>query len=415
MKDDQAPDTLRPDAGVSRLNKKPLAIIVVVLGAVVFALSYGLLSKTRRSGTRRVASSARQVVQTNAGAAASLAKDVPKTGPIPERPVRFRAGPKTGLIPAAPEPTRVAEAQRAETEAELEQRRRLAARRQQMLDTALTAVTKVATVDELTTRMVRADAKAGGDSGASGASAYGDLTPSLRSGIAGLIPNDDPNKQADKINFTEQKHPLGYLPNTRQPPLSDYELKAGTVIPAVLISGINSDLPGQILAQVTQNVYDSATGNYLLVPQGAKLVGIYDSRVSVGQSRVQVAWTRLNFPDSSTLELSNMPGTDLSGYSGFNDRTNNHVFRIFRDALMLSFISAGAQLSQPRTRGVEGQVSADQQIAAAIGQQFGAAGMEMAKRNAQIQPTIEIRPGYQFAVLVSKDIVLRPYRETFAH
>jgi type IV secretion system protein VirB10 len=178
-----------------------------------------------------------------------------------------------------------------------------------------------------------------------------------------------------------------------------------------MISGINSDLPGEIIAHVSQNVYDSATGEYLLIPQGTKLVGAYDSHVAIGQERVQVAWTRLNYPDSSTLDLGNMPGADQAGYGGFHDQVNNHFWKIFGDTLMLSLLSAGAQLSQPQTTSATGVPTAGQTVAASMGQQFAATGAEITKRNMQIQPTLEIRPGYQFNVMVAKDVILEPYTE----
>jgi type IV secretion system protein VirB10 len=410
MHHDQSPDVLRPDAGVKRLNRRPLAIIVLTLAAIVLVLAYGVASRSRRSSSRPARTTQRHTVQPARPAAAVLAKDAPKTGPIPEHPPvdRFRGGQRGGLILPEPEPSKATPASNVDREAELEQRRRWADRRRQMHETALTAVTRVATLEELATRAARREPTRELESPGGGVTPGGSVA-ALRAGLAGLGATEDVNKQTDKIAFAEQKRPIGYLAATRQSPYSPYELKAGTVLPAVLISGINSDLPGQIIAQVSQDIYDSATANHLVIPQGSKLVGAYDSRISVGQSRVQVVWTRLNFPDGATLDLGSMPGTDPTGASGFHDRVNNHVFRIFRDALMLSLISAGAQLSQPRTRGTEGRLSAEEQIAAAMGQQFGAAGMELAKRNAHIQPTLEIRPGFQLTVMVTKDIVLPPY------
>lgn len=411
MRPDESPDMLQPDAGVVRLNRRPLAIVVIILGAVVFALIYGILAKNRQVNARPARATERRAIRPAKATIAALAKDVPKTGPIPEKALpasRFKGGPEGGLIAAAAETAFSAPVRDPDREADAEHRRRLTERRRQMLETALTAVTRVATVEDLSSRARVGERKEVGFPAVSGAEAA--AAAPWRAGLSGLAGGEDVNKQADKIKFAEQKPGIGYLLATRQPALSAYELKAGTVIPAVLISGVNSDLPGTIVAQVTQNVFDSATGNHVLVPQGSRLVGLYDSRISVGQSRVQVAWSRLNFPDSSTLELGGMPGTDQAGFSGFKDEVNNHVFRIFRDSLMLSLISAGAQLSQPRRRAAEGQPSAEEQIAAAMGQQFGAAGMELAKRNAQIQPTIQIRPGYRFVVMVNRDVVLRPYR-----
>src|SRR5690606_12184961 len=125
-----------------------------------------------------------------------------------------------------------------------------------------------------------------------------------------------------------------------------YEVKAGSLVPAVLITQANSDLPGQLIAQVRENVFDTATGAHLLIPQGTRAIGVYDSLVAFGQERVLVAWQRLIFPDGSSLNLESMPGTDLAGAAGFHDRVRRDYVRIFGGAILLSAISAGLQISQ---------------------------------------------------------------------
>jgi len=220
----------------------------------------------------------------------------------------------------------------------------------------------------------------------------------------------DPNLQGRKEAFSEKERASGYLPTRKQAQLSPYEVKQGTVIPGIMISGINSDLPGQIIAQVSQNVYDTATGKHLMIPQGTRLVGGYDSYVAVGQERAMVAWRRLQFPDGAVLDILNMPGADEGGYAGFNDQVNNHYVKIFGSAIMLSLVGAGYQLSQP-TEHVGDPVTAQNILAAQIGQQLSQVSGEMIRRNMQIQPTIEIRPGYRFNVMVNKDMILEPYVE----
>ena len=186
------------------------------------------------------------------------------------------------------------------------------------------------------------------------------------------------------------------------------EVKAGTIIPGVMISGLNSDLPGQIIGQVRENVYDSATGTQLLIPAGSRLVGTYDNGITLGQKRALVAWSRLIYPDSSSISLAGMPGADLSGYAGFKDKVDNHYWKIFGNGLMLSLFSAGIQLSQPESNG--SQYDARQVMAAELGREMGQLGMEMTRRNMLIQPTIEIRPGFMFNVMVTKDILLPTWR-----
>jgi type IV secretory pathway VirB10-like protein len=194
----------------------------------------------------------------------------------------------------------------------------------------------------------------------------------------------------------------------REAALSKFEIRAGTVIPAVMIAGINSDLPGQILGEVRENVFDTATGRYRLIPQGSKLVGRYDSTVSYGQQRVLAVWNRVIFPDGSSLELKGMPGADAGGYSGFNDLVDEHFGRIIGAAVLSSLFAAGIQLSQPQV--TNGQnFTPGQTTAGTVGQQVGEAGQAVIQRQLNIAPTLEIRPGYLFNVMVSKDIILPVY------
>ncbi len=175
-----------------------------------------------------------------------------------------------------------------------------------------------------------------------------------------------------------------------------------------MISGIHSDLPGVITAQVAQYVWDTATGKHILIPQGTKLFGTYDSSVAFGQHRVLVAWTRLIFPDASTLALQSMPGADQAGYAGFKDKVDRHLLRIFGSAILLSAIGAGFQMSQPDASGET--PSAQQQAAAQLGQELAQVSREQIRREMDVQPTLVIRPGYRFNVMVNRDVILEPYR-----
>ncbi|AVS39813.1 conjugal transfer protein TrbI [Campylobacter coli] len=215
------------------------------------------------------------------------------------------------------------------------------------------------------------------------------------------------NKDVQGQQFLSQKKDNGYLKYVKQKPLSTYEIKAGWNIPAILITGVNSDLPGQILAQVTQNVYDSATGKYLLIPQGTKVVGAYSSNIIYGQSRLLVAWNKLIFPNGDTLNLDSMQGASQDGYTGFEDEVDNHYFRIFGSAFLLSSISAGIALSDNSDTNSEKETASDKAIAQAI-QQMGQVASEMIRKNMNISPTLKIRPGYKFNIFVTKDIILEP-------
>lgn len=196
----------------------------------------------------------------------------------------------------------------------------------------------------------------------------------------------------------------GYSNHQVQRAQTATELRVGTVIPAVMISGINSDLPGEMLAQVTEAVRDSQQGQYVLIPQGAKLVGRYASDIAEGQERVMVVWYRLNFPDGSFLNLDGMNGMDLAGFSGLHDKVNRHTVDKFKEATLLSLITGAAQLSQTDND------EAAQQLAAALGQQWGQVGQEVVKRKLERSATLEIRPGYRFNVFINKDLMLKPYQ-----
>jgi len=205
------------------------------------------------------------------------------------------------------------------------------------------------------------------------------------------------------------------LPATLRAPASRYEVKAGTIIPAVLITGVNSDMPGQLIAQVREPVFDTESGRYLLVPQGARLIGFYDHQVAYGQERVLVTWKRVIFPNGASLSLKDgMPGTDPAGAAGFDDQVNHHLVRVFGNALLLSIISAGVQLSQIPSfgQGFTGP-SAGNVLGAAVGQELGQTSNELIRRGINIAPTIEIRPGYAFNVMVTQDLVFPgPYDDT---
>ncbi len=218
---------------------------------------------------------------------------------------------------------------------------------------------------------------------------------------AGGRSQDDPGGQAGKIDFLREPDQKAWSPHIRQADLGRYTLKTGTVIPGILVTGLNSDLPGVLIGQVSQNVYDTATGLHLLIPQGAKLYGTYDSRISYGQNRALVAWDRIIFPDASTLELGRMQGSDVSGYSGFSDQVRNHYLKLFGQTFLLSAIQAlPMQLSD-----TPGSTQADDEFGKIAATNYSKMGEKLIDRNLSIQPTIRIRPGYRFTIVVNRDIL----------
>ena len=231
------------------------------------------------------------------------------------------------------------------------------------------------------------------------------LNPKLSTGL----PSDYEvqNNQLDKEAFGRRvlsKKDADYQMETRVPPLGPYEVKAGWLIPAVLEGELDSDLPGTVRAHVRENVFDSTTGKYLLIPQGSKLIGEYNSQVGYGQKTLQAVFTRVIFPDGSSLDLESDPGVAGLGSAGLPDKVDEHWKRIMGGALLTSLFAAGIQVSQGQNSSVLQTQSVGQQIGAAVGQQVGQVGAEVTRRNLNIQPTLRIRPGYRFFVSVAKDL-----------
>ncbi len=223
----------------------------------------------------------------------------------------------------------------------------------------------------------------------------------------------DKGEQTSKISAdsknTNDRWQLGSQVET---PKSAYILRAGFIIPATLISGINSDLPGQIMGQISQNVYDTATGKYLLLPQGSRLVGSYASDMAYGQSRVMVVWQRIIFPDGKTLDIGAMSGADSAGYAGFNDQLDNHYLRVFGSAILMSGISAGVSIAQNNSgnNSLSAQPTVSSTLSEALGQQLGNVAAQLISKNINASPTIKIRAGFRFNVMCLKDLVFtKPY------
>ena len=249
---------------------------------------------------------------------------------------------------------------------------------------------------------------AAGGAAAAAATGAGPSAP-LPSGLGGG--SGDPNMQQRKNDFLSRDgvNTSSYLSDPLVAPRSPYEVKAGTIIPTTLITGIDSDLPGQIVGQVRENVYDTVTGNYLLVPQGSRLIATYDSMVGFGQERVLVCWNRLIRPDGISITLECMPGVDLAGYAGFADDVDHHWWRILSGVALGTLLSATAQRSQGDVTGY--QPTIPQLWASNVGGTINQAGQQITQKNLQIQPTIKVRPGFTVNVLVTKDIVIPPYTQ----
>jgi type IV secretion system protein TrbI len=215
--------------------------------------------------------------------------------------------------------------------------------------------------------------------------------------------------------LTSQDHKLAFLngaidrrttsPDHVQPAASKYILQAGAVIPAALITGLRSDLPGQVTAQVTEDVYDSPTGKILLIPQGARLVGQYDAQIAFGQMRALLVWNRLIMPNGRSIVLERQPGADAEGYAGLEDEVDNHWGMLFKAAILSTLLSVG---SEAGTSNSENNLA--QAVRQGASQSFSQIGEQVVGRSLNIQPTITIRPGFPVRVMVTHDLVLEPYR-----
>jgi type IV secretion system protein VirB10 len=241
------------------------------------------------------------------------------------------------------------------------------------------------------------------------------------SALAALIQQGqtpDPNGQERKQNFLRgadgggSMTPQGYSENLPVPQQFPYELKAGTLIPGILISGINSDLPGSVLAQVSENVWDTATGKRVLIPKGTRIIGVYDSQVSFGQRRVLLVWNKLVFPGGTTLNIAGSPGVDQAGYSGLSGRVDEHWGTMFKAALFASVFVAGAEIvydsdSSGNSENKSPRDAAAESLAGSILDM----GTKVMNRAADIQPTITVRPGKKMGIFVQQDVVFPfPYQ-----
>jgi type IV secretory pathway VirB10-like protein len=214
------------------------------------------------------------------------------------------------------------------------------------------------------------------------------------------------NRQAGKQAFVDgETQSRIYGSAALQVPRSSYQLMAGTVIPAALLTGINSDLPGQVIATVTEHVYDTVSGRFLLIPQGSRLLGQYDSQVAYGQRRVLLVWTRLIRPDGSSIVLDRLPAVDVAGQAGLEDRVDWHWGRIFAGAALSTLLGVGAELAAPDRVDAEGRVIIATRESAQ--ETINEVGQQVTRRNLNLQPTLTVRPGFPVRVVVNHDLVFQ--------
>jgi type IV secretory pathway VirB10-like protein len=214
-------------------------------------------------------------------------------------------------------------------------------------------------------------------------------------------------EQDEKLNFIKDaaKEDRSYHPYKAAKALSENEVKTGSYIPMTLAQGINSDLPGQITARVSEDVYDTITGCRLLIPAMSTVVGKYDSKVAMGQARMLVVWNTVVFPDGEELNLAGMQGYDTGGYAGLNSDVDNHFFRVFGLALGMSLVTATVQMSLPQTNNTGTVQSPSQMVQTALAQQYGQLGAQILGKYMQVQPTLKNYPGERFMIVVPRTIM----------
>ncbi len=374
---------------VMRLSRKTVGIAsAVTLAAIGGAFGYALYDKGREAPAELLVADGKATADALAGAPKDYG-DVPKLGPpLPGdlgKPIldAQRNGGVAALPPIGPaqpgQPPLSPEASAAQQARQLAAQERDAAR---------------------TSRMFLA--ASGGNSGSGSAGLAGG---EAAHGIASVAaaPAEPAARVSPKRAFLDRPGDRRTLASDRlSSPPDPHVLQAGSIIPAALITGIRSDLPGQITAQVTQNVYDSPTGRILLIPQGARLIGDYDAEVSAGQSRVLLAWTRLILPDGRSIQLDRQAGADGRGFAGLQDGVNFHWGSLAKAALISTVLGVGAELGS----------GSDDTLVRALrtGTQdsITQAGQEIVRRQLNIPPTLTIRPGFPVRVIVTRDLILAP-------
>lgn len=388
-----APPKEDPETLVLRGRPRPVirfrrGLIIGVTGAATAAL-LGLAWVALEPPSLRFAGGAEEPRPASKAAADGIADapatyaDVPKLGPpLPGdlgRPIldqqRKLAGAPDGTGYASRDP----EAERAEAE-----RQRLAAEEQ-----AARASSVLVQVSKPSTGAAQAQAS---------------LAAPTAPGNAELAAAPSLGAQQRKLDFVRSGD--GDInPHALAGPVSPWTLAAGTMIPASLITGLKSDLPGMVVAQVTENVRDTTTGQAVLIPQGARLIGSYDSVVAFGQQRALLVWQRIIFPDGSSIELDNVPATDAAGYAGLEDKVDFHEWRLLKGIALSSLLGVGSEL---------GYGGGDRDLVRALresAQQNGArAGEQIVSRNLDVQPSLTVRPGWPVRAILHKDLILKPWR-----
>ena len=438
---DNAPKTMNMKKRAKRLNNKPLVIIFGVAGVIILILGWVIVGRGNKArgdvgkanvggGLKPANAHARALTSQGEGGVVGE-KPTPTPTVLPEKPAEppLDKSPEKSTLPPPPldKPAEKADGKplgrnaKTELPRESEEVRKMRERRFKTLEAALDGPIR-ADMDDMMkmrheagkTEIERIDQQIAALNNSSHSS-YSERLASMQLGVEGGSGGGSSTSSAN-VAATTQSATAANVREWRNPasveaPDTPFMIRAGGVIPATLQTAINSDLEGYITGVVAANIYDSPTGNHVLIPQGSKLFGEYNSKISYGQSRLLVAWNRIEFPDGKVLDIGSMPGTSGAGQSGFRDRVNHHFMRIFGSAIMMSAIIAGVEMSQDDSSSSSEKARMSDALSEALGQQLGGVMSEMLQKNMNIAPTIEIREGYQFNVMLARDLVFPgPYR-----
>ncbi len=397
---DESPNALvmSPTPLVARMGRWPLyvllAVLIMMLAVLIYSVNFAHDPKKDEEEAKKAAvSEEEKPVWLVEGSGLALDPKKDQT-----------SGVAAPLEPAKPEPLVVVQREE-KPDQQAENIRRV---KSQAYMSALSAPLVAKRMTDANVAAVAVSAPVNGSASAAGQNAVS------ATASAGSDNYYDPAADRDKEAFFDRarKDTSWQLQEQRTAGMP-LELKTGAVIPGAMLTGVNSDLPGNTIAQVSQDVFDSATGRNLLIPQGTKIYGVYDSRIVYGQERVLIAWNRLIFPDGSSISLGAMPGADMGGMAGLNDDVNHHYMRIFGSALMMSLVSGGMAYAldgvNDSTKTDNGTRMTDE-MTASLAQQLGQTTTTLLQRNLSIKSTLEIWPGYQFNIVVTKDVIFKePY------
>jgi len=408
-------DTTKVHTGVRRLNKLPLILVSIVLTIILMGLGYATMKRAEQAKAKE------EVTGKVRNDGESLASDFlsklyqsrsmeeEEKTPLfikeekPNLPTHEIKKPLT--LGTTQNPLNSSSSDEALKKRLAEERLALASYKLELYKTALSAPTKVKLAQNFSQSSPKDLTHRSNIIAPNPADIYTQIAKAYKG--TNTSNDEDINLNHNEQFLKNQKASHNYLAARKTKPISPYEMKTGTLIPSVLITEINSELPGPIKAQVSENVFDTATGEHLLIPQGSTLVGAYSSNVQYGQNRVLIAFNRIIFPDGQTLNLDGMNGMNQQGAAGFNDQVNNHYFKIFGSALFMGAITGGIAVSD-NTRADQFIETNRQKMLGALISELGQVARQMIQKNMNIAPTLEIRAGYRFNIFATKDIILEP-------